>query len=157
MSCCSEKLSRLPVATKWAPSMEPVVAKAQHEPQAPWSLTGVTAPASTQLTSPLIADSSNCLGAFLGMSAFQEYPRRALYSACVQSENWLWPTLELAPLALNSLMNLSAAAKFALRILNSLVSEYSLLNLAQCLTKAVSMSAAVATARMVAKAKERIS
>jgi len=35
---------------KWRPSREPVALKAQHDPHDPWFLTGVTAPAVTQLT-----------------------------------------------------------------------------------------------------------
>jgi hypothetical protein len=38
------------VARKTAPSVEPVVENAQHEPHWPWSLTGVTAPAAFQST-----------------------------------------------------------------------------------------------------------
>lgn len=41
-----------PVATKAAPSSAPVAAKDQQEPHWPWFLTGVTAPAVTQLTEP---------------------------------------------------------------------------------------------------------
>jgi len=32
-SYCSEKERRVPVATKWAPSIPPVEENAQHEPQ----------------------------------------------------------------------------------------------------------------------------
>jgi hypothetical protein len=50
-NCCSEKLNKFfPLNKKLAPSNEPVVEKAQHEPHCPWFLIGVTAPAVTQLT-----------------------------------------------------------------------------------------------------------
>ena len=49
-SCCSERLTSSPVARWCIASRAPVVEKAQHEPQAPWFLTGVTAPCSLQST-----------------------------------------------------------------------------------------------------------
>ena len=47
---CSESEVSVPDAIAYAPSTEPVVEKAQHEPQRPWFFTGVTAPAVTQST-----------------------------------------------------------------------------------------------------------
>jgi len=49
-SSSSLRDTRLPLATKLAPSTEPVVEKAQHEPHRPWFFTGVTAPFATQST-----------------------------------------------------------------------------------------------------------
>merc|ERR1719182_983477 len=49
-NCCSERDTSLPEDRKLAPSREPVVEKAQHEPHWPWFFTGVTAPLVTQST-----------------------------------------------------------------------------------------------------------
>jgi hypothetical protein len=49
-SCCSENELNFEVALKWAPSRDPVVEKAQHDPHWPWFLIGVTAPLVSQLT-----------------------------------------------------------------------------------------------------------
>merc|ERR1712139_249947 len=49
-SSSSLKDSSLPLAIAFAPSTEPVVENAQHEPHWPWFFTGVTAPLATQST-----------------------------------------------------------------------------------------------------------
>ena len=49
-SCYSEKLISYPDFIAHELSKTPVVEKAQHEPQLPWSLIGVTFPALTQST-----------------------------------------------------------------------------------------------------------
>merc|ERR1719411_45785 len=47
-SSCSDNETRFPFLIAQRPSMEPVVEKAQHDPQPPWFLTGVTLPCATQ-------------------------------------------------------------------------------------------------------------
>merc|ERR1712013_778796 len=95
-SCCSDMETSLPVPICHAPSMPPVVEKAQHEPHWPWSLTGVTAPASTQLTEEALV-SGKRVGVLLeAPSMWPEYPSICLYSAWDQSENWLWPAVHPA-------------------------------------------------------------
>merc|ERR1711908_128663 len=47
---CSEREVSPDPATALAPSMAPVVEKAQHDPHCPWFLTGVTAPLDLQST-----------------------------------------------------------------------------------------------------------
>merc|ERR1719454_2216192 len=49
-SSCSEMDSSVPNWLKIAPSIEPVVENAQHEPHCAWFFTGVTAPFFTQST-----------------------------------------------------------------------------------------------------------
>ena len=58
-SSCSESETSLPVLMANAPSMPPMVEKAQHEPQSPWSLMGVTLPAATQSTDLFVAAGSS--------------------------------------------------------------------------------------------------
>ena len=64
-SSCSEKERSFPVAIWYAPSVDPVVEKAQHEPHWPWFFTGVTAPLATQSTESARLDSSR-IGVGLG-------------------------------------------------------------------------------------------
>lgn len=60
----SENESNLPVAKKWAPSKDPVVENAQHEPHYPWSLTAVIAPFVLQSTVVAASDSSKVTGLY---------------------------------------------------------------------------------------------
>lgn len=50
LTCCGASQSRRPVWSARSPSTAAAAEKAQHEPHAPWSRTGVTAPADTQST-----------------------------------------------------------------------------------------------------------
>jgi hypothetical protein len=49
-NCCSENERRFLFLRKLAPSSDPVVEKAQHDPHCPWFLMGVTAPLVDQST-----------------------------------------------------------------------------------------------------------
>lgn len=64
---CSESDTNLPEARACWPSRTPVVEKAQHEPQPPWSLTGVTTPFVLQST-----DAGNALPEDLWVRATPE-------------------------------------------------------------------------------------
>ena len=56
-SCSENDVSGLPAIWN-APSNEPVVEKAQHEPHCAWFFTGVTAPLVTQSTASSVAAGS---------------------------------------------------------------------------------------------------
>merc|ERR1712156_221305 len=93
-SCCSESERSSPVLMKWAPSMEPVVENDQQEPQEPWFLTPVTAPLATQSTE------SSSVGVKVPYSpplrgSRARKPRVCWNSSSDQSENWLWPIVEV--------------------------------------------------------------
>merc|ERR1719491_1938608 len=93
-SCCSEKDWRVPVERNMDPSMAPVEEKAQHDPHCPWFFTLVTAPLVTQLTESSRLEVSRISASKLLVCA-PLYARSLLYSASVQSENWLWALSEL--------------------------------------------------------------
>merc|ERR1712187_276180 len=59
-SCCSLKLGRALPAIFHAPSVEPVVEKAQQLPHWPWFFTGVTAPLVVQSTEAAVTSVSTC-------------------------------------------------------------------------------------------------
>jgi len=86
---------------KLAPSNEPVVEKAQHDPHCPWFLTGVTAPAVTQLTEAGKALISSVVGSKID-SEVLVFPSKfkqliwAENSVVFKSANWLSPTYEVA-------------------------------------------------------------
>jgi len=81
---------------KLSPSIEPVVEKAQQDPQLPWFLTGVTAPAVTQLTDVAKLESSNFgIYSLIFYSDFFTKPRRVLNSASVRSANEVIPNLKV--------------------------------------------------------------
>merc|ERR1719463_148911 len=106
-SCCSLRDTSEPVAISQAPSSEPVVENAQHEPHCPWFFTGVTAPLVVQSTEAANSDPScTCvptlatpLQAELGL-----YPNKDLYSSRVKSANWLAASWYDKPLAFSALM-----------------------------------------------------
>jgi hypothetical protein len=86
------------------PSNEPVVEKAQHEPQSPWFLTGVTAPFCLQSTVAGKASRSN-KNSSDGVSALATQDSTSagivkqeiysLNSSVVKSANWFNPTVEV--------------------------------------------------------------
>ena len=90
-SCCSEnEVSEFPASLQ-APSTEPVVEKAQHDPHCPWFLTPVTAPYYLQSTLDLKL-SVERFSSFLTLLALGLYPRQSLLNSDgVRSENWLMP------------------------------------------------------------------
>jgi len=75
-----------------APSTEPVVEKAQHEPHCPWFLIGVTAPS---LFQSIVAGISVIWRASPFFSYGPLYPRSLLYSEWDQSAMKLIPTVDL--------------------------------------------------------------
>lgn len=87
-SCCSEKLSRFPLALL-RPSRAPVAENAQHDPHDPWFLTGVTYPCLDQSMSPSLRSSMELM---LLASGFTMRPRYCwANSSWVRWENWLMP------------------------------------------------------------------
>merc|ERR1719414_2118505 len=104
---------------KWAPSMVPVVLKAQHDPHEPWFLTGVTAPLAIQLMLAGLASLSSTEDS--GMSSAAANPVYCLTnSSLVRSANWLIPTVKVwRPRACSALcfsMNFKWLAKILLRM-----------------------------------------
>merc|ERR1711935_246485 len=100
-SCCSERETRALEATKFIPSIDPVVENDQHDPQCPWFLTGVTAPLVLQsiaaLASTLKAASvDSTLVTFFGVISLL-YPFIYLISSSVLSVRKLTPCSEVCP------------------------------------------------------------
>src|SRR5450830_874542 len=107
-----------PEAIQWADSMAPMEEKAQHEPQCPWSRTAWTAPAVTQLTEEGLMVLLKTV--VVSGSAPALKPRSLLYSALVQSDILLWPTVKvMAGLELWAWMKVSISLNWAFLNSNS--------------------------------------
>ena len=117
-SCCSDSDGSLLVAMNMAPSTEPVVEKAQHEPHWPWFLMGVTAPLDDQSTDAgLACTPSRDVSTWRGSCSRERRPdaKRALNSSAVRSANWFTPMRQLWPAALWPSILRTLAAKTLLR------------------------------------------
>ena len=94
--------------------MAAVAEKAQHDPHCPWFLTGLTAPLVLQSMEVGMLTVSRTVGSISVALTGALYPRSLLYSASVQVENWLCPTVKVfSGLALISSFSLSLASKMA--------------------------------------------
>ena len=91
-SCCSDRLTSLPVFTKFAPSSVAAAANAQHEPQEPWFLMGVTAPFFLQSTSS--SKEVSFWGLALTGLRLQLHSLDAANSVFVMSAKGLMPTVK---------------------------------------------------------------
>merc|ERR1719367_1858806 len=93
-SCCSESDTSFPVSMATAPSVEPVVEKAQHEPHDAWFFTGVTAflvRQSTPSAFSLIFLSLSGLVSRVRLNVQPPIPTTLLNSSHSRSENSLPP------------------------------------------------------------------
>mmetsp|Transcript_17119 Transcript_17119/g.25782 ORF Transcript_17119/g.25782 Transcript_17119/m.25782 type:complete len:253 (+) Transcript_17119:745-1503(+) len=110
----SDREISLPVAIWYAPSTDPVVEKAQHEPHRCWFFTGVTAPFATQSTEAArgTSDARCTRSMFLGARLVK---MRDMWDSRnwshVRSENSLCPSVHDSPFALCSLMIFSFSEK----------------------------------------------
>ena len=96
VTCCSEKERSVPLAIWKRPSKAPTAENAQHEPQPPWSFTGVTAPFERQSMASLLPLVSSSISSHAsrrsegGMEKRRDGTRWR-HSSYVRSENLFTP------------------------------------------------------------------